>query len=90
MHTVIYILLPMFTQGYVEKARKRPEMFPETMLHTIFSNIESIYAFSSQFLCELEKHIHPTSPHLSEIGKCFLNHVSTFSLANISLVVTDL
>ena len=63
-------------QGYVEKARKRPEMFPDTMLTTIFSNIEEIYKFSSQFLQELDKFYQPSAPHLSEIGKCFLVNVS--------------
>ena len=63
-------------EGYVEKAQKRPEMFPEQRLQTIFCNIEEIYRFSEQFLRDLEKSINTEAPHDSHIGCCFVKHVS--------------
>ena len=63
-------------QGYVEKARKRPEMFTEARLATIFGNIEEIYTFSRRFLQELEAQVLPSHPHQSNVGQCFLKHVS--------------
>jgi len=67
-------------QGYVEKARKRPEMFSEECLSTIFSNIEAIYKFSSNFLKDLETHFISQAPQLSELGCCFLNHRRGFEI----------
>ena len=63
-------------QGYVEKARKRPEMFSEEQIQTIFSNIESIYTFSRAFCQELEKQYIKDAPNLSQFGEVFLQYVS--------------
>ena len=62
-------------EGYVEKARKRPQMFSSQRLQTIFCNIEAIYEFSSRFLKDLEKCLNDTAPHESQVGQCFLAHV---------------
>ena len=60
----------------MEKARKRPEMFPEDRLRTIFGNIEDIYMFSATFLSDLEKNVKQQAPHLSELGQVFIRYVS--------------
>ena len=51
-------------------------MFTEEQLRTIFGNIEDIYRFQRKFLKGLEKKFNKDKPHLSEIGCCFLEHVS--------------
>jgi hypothetical protein len=67
-------------EGYLEKARTRPDMFSTETLSTIFGNIEEIYRFSSDFLAELEKHVQPHQPELSEIGACFVRHKRGFEI----------
>lgn len=63
-------------QGYIKQCRKRTDMFTEEELHAIFGNIEEIYRFQKVFLQGLEKKFCKEQPHLSEIGCCFLEHVS--------------
>ncbi|XP_050416345.2 uncharacterized protein LOC126830100 isoform X3 [Patella vulgata] len=67
-------------EGYVKQARKRPEMFSEEKITTMFGNIEEIYTFASKFHTELEKHINPTFLHLSEIGGTFLDNSKHFEI----------
>ncbi|XP_072032437.1 uncharacterized protein [Amphiura filiformis] len=67
-------------EGYLEQARQRPEMFSEECVQNIFGNIEEIYSFQKNFSLVLETCIHPEWPHLSEIGKAFLNHESGFDI----------
>uniref|UniRef100_A0A672J2W3 Uncharacterized LOC115394626 n=1 Tax=Salarias fasciatus TaxID=181472 RepID=A0A672J2W3_SALFA len=67
-------------EGYIRQCRKHPDMFTETQLETIFSNIEDIYKFQRQFLKELEKKYNKDQPHLSEIGSCFLLQGEGFSI----------
>lgn len=52
-------------------------MFGDDQLKVIFGNIEDIYRFQMGFVRDLEKQYNIEDPHLSEIGPCFLEHVST-------------
>lgn len=54
------------------------DMFNDDQLKVIFGNIEDIYRFQMGFVRDLEKQYNTEEPHLSEIGPCFLEHVSTF------------
>lgn len=51
-------------------------MFSDEQLKVIFGNIEDIYRFQMGFVRDLEKQYNNEDPHLSEIGPCFLEHVS--------------
>lgn len=64
-------------QGYVRQCRKREDMFSEEQLRTIFGNIEDIYRCQKAFVKALEQKFNTERPHLSELGACFLEHVST-------------
>ena len=68
----------MLFQGYLRQCRKRVDMFNDDQLKVIFGNIEDIYRFQMGFVRDLEKQYNTEEPHLSEIGPCFLEHVSTF------------
>lgn len=63
-------------QGYVRQCRKREDMFSEEQLRTIFGNIEDIYRCQKAFVKALEQKFNTERPHLSELGACFLEHVS--------------
>lgn len=63
-------------QGYVRQCRKRADMFSEEQLRTIFGNIEDIYRCQKAFVKALEQRFNRERPHLSELGACFLEHVS--------------
>lgn len=65
-------------QGYLRQCRKRVDMFNDDQLKVIFGNIEDIYRFQMGFVRDLEKQYNTEEPHLSEIGPCFLEHVSIF------------
>lgn len=51
-------------------------MFSEEQLCTIFGNIEDIYRCQKAFVKALEQKFNRERPHLSELGACFLEHVS--------------
>lgn len=55
-------------------------MFSDEQLKIIFGNIEDIYRFQMGFVRDLEKQYNNEDPHLSEIGPCFLEHVSALPL----------
>ncbi|ELK05786.1 Rho guanine nucleotide exchange factor 4 [Pteropus alecto] len=63
-------------EGYIRQCRKRADMFSEEQLHTIFGNIEDIYRCQKAFVKALEQKFNREQPHLSELGACFLEHVS--------------
>uniref|UniRef100_A0A3Q2XJX2 Rho guanine nucleotide exchange factor 4 n=1 Tax=Hippocampus comes TaxID=109280 RepID=A0A3Q2XJX2_HIPCM len=56
-------------EGYI---KQRTDMFTEEQLCSIFGNVEEIYKFQRKFLRILEKKYDKEQPHLSEIGRCFL------------------
>lgn len=62
-------------------------MFTEEKISMIFGNIEEIFKFSTQFLETLESAYCKEQPHQSELGKCFLKHVSGNILANKILAI---
>lgn len=64
-------------QGYLRQCRKRVDMFSEEQLRTIFGNIEDIYRCQKAFVKALEQKFNRERPHLSELGACFLEHVSS-------------
>lgn len=51
-------------------------MFSAEKIVTIFGNIEEIYQFAKAFFDDLEKHVRHHQPEMSELGSCFLRHVS--------------
>ena len=69
-------------QGYLRQCRKRVDMFSEEQLRTIFGNIEDIYRCQKAFVKSLEQKFNRERPHLSELGACFLEHVSTPALGS--------
>lgn len=67
------------SQGYLRQCKKRVDMFNDDQLKVIFGNIEDIYRFQMGFVRDLEKQYNTEEPHLSEIGPCFLEHVSRYN-----------
>ncbi|GFR20603.1 hypothetical protein TNCT_535401 [Trichonephila clavata] len=67
-------------EGYLKQVHRRPDMFSKERIETVFGNIKEIYAFQSKFLKELEDCLDKDSPHLSQIGNCFLNHKEEFKI----------
>ena len=51
-------------------------MFPADRIAAIFGNIEDIYEFARDVLVDLQKHVNTDEPEMSQIGTCFLRHVS--------------
>ena len=76
VHTYCHTALLLCLQGYLKQCRKRRDMFSDEQLKVIFGNIEDIYRFQMGFVRDLEKQYNNDDPHLSEIGPCFLEHVS--------------
>ncbi|NXE38784.1 ARHG9 factor, partial [Ptilorrhoa leucosticta] len=69
-------------EGYLKQCRKRRDMFSDEQLKIIFGNIEDIYRFQMGFVRDLEKQYNNEDPHLSEIGPCFLEHVSSLGVSS--------
>ncbi|XP_021346351.1 uncharacterized protein LOC110445775 isoform X2 [Mizuhopecten yessoensis] len=67
-------------EGYIKHARKRADMFSEDRISVIFGNIEDIYNFSNRFLESLDCAFTADSPHLSELGHCFLTQSKEFEI----------
>ena len=65
-----------FSQGYLNQAKKRTDMFTEEQITKIFANIEQIYQFHQEILRQLEECFVEGDPCASEIGAVFLNNVS--------------
>lgn len=81
-----FFLFSLLRQGYFRQCKKRRDMFNDDQLRVIFGNIEDIYRFQMGFVRDLEKQYNTEEPHLSEIGPCFLEHVSIFVSLRISSV----
>ena len=69
-------ILIFFSQGYLNQAKKRTDMFTEEQITKIFANIEQIYQFHQEILRQLEECFVEGDPCASEIGAVFLNNVS--------------
>ncbi|XP_064103972.1 rho guanine nucleotide exchange factor 9-like [Macrobrachium nipponense] len=63
-------------EGYLRQVRKRPDMFNDEKISSIFGNMEALYQFQSNFLKELEMCIDWKDPHKSCIGAAFIRNVS--------------
>nr|XP_039259887.1 uncharacterized protein LOC120336303 [Styela clava] len=67
-------------EGYLERCRKRMDMFSSDFILTVFSNIEDIYKFQGQFFKQLQKSFQSESPHESDIGSVFLQYKKQFEI----------
>lgn len=67
-------------EGYLYPARRHPEIFTGERINTIFSNIEQLYEFQRAFLDSLEPCIDWDDLASSEVGNCFLQYESGFSV----------
>ncbi|XP_068221441.1 rho guanine nucleotide exchange factor 4-like isoform X1 [Palaemon carinicauda] len=67
-------------EGYLRQVRKRPDMFNEEKISSIFGNMEALYQFQSNFLKELEMCIDWKDPHKSCIGAAFIRNRERFEI----------
>ncbi|XP_071537361.1 uncharacterized protein RhoGEF3 [Panulirus ornatus] len=67
-------------KGYLRQVRKRPDMFSDERISTIFGNMEALYQFQSNFLRELEMCIDWQDPHKSCIGAAFTRNREKFEI----------
>ncbi|KAK8741212.1 hypothetical protein OTU49_002558 [Cherax quadricarinatus] len=67
-------------KGYLRQVRKRPDMFSDDRISTIFGNMEALYQFQSNFLRELELCIDWQEPHKSCIGATFIRNREKFEI----------
>ncbi|XP_071511132.1 uncharacterized protein [Diadema antillarum] len=72
--------LANISEGYIEQARSRPDMFSDALRTKLFCNIEDIHSFQMLFLADLETCINIDMPHLSAIGACFLKYKNRFNI----------
>jgi len=68
------------TEGYLNRAKKKTEMFSSEDIDIIFCNIEKIYRFHKKFHRELEEEISKHSMLNSQIGKIFISHKADFEI----------
>ncbi|KAL0275632.1 UNVERIFIED_CONTAM: hypothetical protein PYX00_003429 [Menopon gallinae] len=68
------------TEGYIAECRRRTDMFSATQIETIFSNMEDLLAFQTQFLEDLEVRVDREAPHRSCVGEIFLKHRAGFRM----------
>lgn len=64
--------------GYLKPCRNRSDMFSESRISTIFSNIEQLYEFQNNFLNQLERAINWEHMSSSLIGDAFLQNENGF------------
>nr|XP_027206406.1 spermatogenesis-associated protein 13-like isoform X2 [Penaeus vannamei] len=67
-------------EGYLRQVRKRPDMFTDERVSTIFGNMEALYYFQSNFLRELEMCIDWQEPFKSCIGATFIRNREKFEI----------
>ncbi|ESO01337.1 hypothetical protein HELRODRAFT_174892 [Helobdella robusta] len=67
-------------EGYVDKARKRTDMFTSELVSKIFSNLDQIYVFAHNFLSVLEANVVKDAVYKSCIGECFLERQCDFEV----------
>ncbi|KAK3857217.1 hypothetical protein Pcinc_036514 [Petrolisthes cinctipes] len=67
-------------KGYLKQVRKRPDMFTNERISSIFGNMEALYQFQSNFLRDLETCIDWQEPHKSCIGATFIRNREKFEI----------
>lgn len=67
-------------EGYVDKAKKRTDMFSDECISTIFGNISQIYVFAHNFLTVMESKYSTKEPHGSCLGQIFLERRCDFEI----------
>ncbi|CAK8677581.1 unnamed protein product [Clavelina lepadiformis] len=67
-------------EGYLTRCRKRPDMFTDQQISTLFGNIEDIFHFQIKFSAELEAAVDRSAVHSTHLGEVFLNHKSGFAI----------
>lgn len=65
-------------EGYLEEARKRPDLLLEEEVDRIFCNLSQILDFQKSFLADLEASIDQTNTSRSKVASVFLKHVSIY------------
>lgn len=67
-------------EGYLQQARRRPDMFSDERIRAIFGNMEALFAFQTGFLKQLEACINWDSLYESCVGDAFVKNSAGFEI----------